>query len=95
MAKTKTTLWDPSQGLNTEARIAAFLNAAFEEAGDDPAFIAKAFGIVAKARGMTQLARKSGVGRDTLYKALGDGSNPNLGTLLKVAKGLGLKLRVA
>lgn len=95
MAKTKTTVWDPSEYLNSEAHIAAFLNAAFEETGDDPAFIAKAFGIVAKARGMTQLARKSGVSRDTLYKALGDGSNPNLGTLLKVAKGLGLKLRVA
>jgi probable addiction module antidote protein len=63
-----------------------------EEAGDDPAFIAAALGDVARARGMAQLARKTGLTREGLYKALAPDGNPSLGTVLKVMKALGLKL---
>ncbi|MNN84939.1 helix-turn-helix protein [compost metagenome] len=63
-----------------------------EEAGDDAAFIAKALGNVARARGMTQLAKETGVGRESLYKALSGEGNPSFGTILKVMHALGLRL---
>lgn len=63
-----------------------------EEAGDDPAFIAAALGDVARARGMAQLARKTGITREGLYEALAPDGNPSLGTALKVMTALGLKL---
>ncbi len=64
----------------------------FEEDANDPAFIAKAFGVVAKARGMTQLARKVGMNRASLYKALSGEGNPEFGTMLKIAAALGYRL---
>ena len=66
-----------------------------EEAGDDPAFIAKALGTIARARGMSQVARDAGLSRESLYRALSGEGNPEFGTLLKVAKALGLKLHLS
>jgi probable addiction module antidote protein len=90
--KLKTRRWDSAEHLKTEEDMRMFIEACFEEAGDDPAFIAKALGTVARARGMSQLARETGIGRDTLYKALSGEVNPSLGTILKVMSALGLRL---
>lgn len=84
--------WDTAEYLKTEEDMAEYLNACMEEAGDDPAFIAKALGTIARARGMTQVARDAGVSRESLYRALSGNGNPEFGTILKVVKALGLKL---
>ena len=86
--------WDVLDHLKTEEDMMLYLEACFEEAGDDPAFIAKALGDIAKARSMTQLAKDTGLGRESLYKALSGEGNPSFGTILKVIKALGLKLHV-
>lgn len=86
--------WDSAEHLKTEADIEAYLEACLEEAGDDPAFIAHALGVVARARGMTQLARDTGLGRESLYKALSGEGNPSFATIMKVIKALGLKLHM-
>lgn len=88
----KTRRWDSAEYLQTEEQIAAYLDACFEEAGDDAGFIAKALGNVARARGMTQLARETGLGRESLYKALSGEGNPSFATINKVMHALGLKL---
>ncbi|MDR1275424.1 MAG: putative addiction module antidote protein [Candidatus Accumulibacter sp.] len=90
--KIKTRRWDIQEHLKTEEDMRRFLEACFEEAGDDPAFLAKAFGEIARARGMTALARETGLHRDTLYKALSGGGNPSFGTVVKVARALGFKM---
>lgn len=72
--------------------MALYFEACLEEAGDDPSFIAKALGTIARARGMTQLAKDSGLGRESLYKALSGEGNPSFATILKVTKALGLQL---
>ena len=69
-----------------------YLQACMEEAGDDAAFIAAALGDIARAKGMSQLAKETGLGRESLYKALSGEGNPSLGTILKVMHALGLKL---
>ena len=89
----ETTIWDPAERLTTPEAIAAYLEAVFEEG--DPALIAAALGDVARARGMTEVARAAGVTRDTLYKALSKDGDPRLSTLLGVTKALGLKIHVA
>jgi probable addiction module antidote protein len=86
--------WDSAEHLKTEEDIAAYLDACIEEAGDDAGFIAKALGTIAKARGMTQLAKDTGLGRESLYKALSGDGNPSFATILKVTHALGLELRV-
>ena len=86
--------WDVLDHLKTEEDMTLYLEACFEEAGDDPAFIAKALGDIAKARSMTQLAKDTGLGRESLYKALSGEGNPSFGTILKVIKALGLKVHV-
>lgn len=86
--------WDSAEHLQTEEDIKLYLEACFEEAGDDAAFIAKALGNVAKARSMTQLAKDTGLGRESLYKALSGEGNPSFGTILKVVNALGLKLHI-
>jgi probable addiction module antidote protein len=86
--------WDVLDHLKTEEDMTLYLEACFEEAGDDPAFIAKALGDIAKARSMTQLAKDTGLGRESLYKALSGEGNPSFGTILKVIKALGLRLHV-
>lgn len=70
--------------------MAAFLEAAFEDG--DPAIIAYTLGVIARAKGMTEVARKAGLGRESLYKALAQGGNPEFGTVLKVIRALGIKL---
>ncbi|VFR22185.1 FIG045511: hypothetical antitoxin (to FIG022160: hypothetical toxin) [plant metagenome] len=70
-----------------------YLQACMEEAGDDATFIAKALGDIARAKGMTQLARDTGLGRESLYKALSGEGNPSFATILKVTRALGIRLQ--
>jgi probable addiction module antidote protein len=92
MEKITTRPWDSAEHLKTDEDIAAYLDACLDEAGDDPAFIAQALGNVARARGMTQLAKDTGLAREALYRALSPSGNPSFGTVLKVLRALGLKL---
>lgn len=91
MPKTKTLPWDPAHHLESEEDMAAYLEAALEEG--DPALIAAALGDIARAKGMTQLAKETGLGRESLYKALSPTGNPEFATVMKVVTALGLKLR--
>jgi probable addiction module antidote protein len=84
--------WDPVEHLNSPEAVAAYVEAAFEDG--DPALIAAAIGDVARARGMTQLAKEAGVSRETIYKAFSEDGNPTLETLTGVIRALGLKLTV-
>lgn len=84
--------WDSAEHLKTNEDCRLYLEACFEEAGDDAAFIAKALGTIARARGMSQLARDTGMGRESLYKALSGAGNPSFATILKVARALGIRL---
>lgn len=84
--------WDAAEHLETDADVAAYLDAALEEG--DPALVAAVLGDIARARGMTQLAREAGVGRESLYKALSATGNPEFATVMKVVRALGLRLRV-
>ncbi len=93
MAKTKTTPWDPAEHFKTDEDIAAYLEAALEDG--DPALVAAALGDIARAKGMTQLARETGLGRESLYKALSPSGNPEFATIMKVISALGLKLHAA
>ena len=95
MAKIKLRQWDSAEHLKTDEDIALYLDACLGEAGDDPAFIAKALGNIARARGMSQLARDTGLGRESLYKALSGEGNPSFATILKVIHALGVKLHAA
>ena len=90
MAKTKTRRWDAANYLTTEVDMAAYLEAALEEG--DPALFTAALGDIARAKGMTEIARKTGLGRESLYKALSPDGNPEFATVLKVMDSLGLKL---
>jgi len=91
-AKKTYTRWDPAEHLKSEADIRAYLIASFEEAPHDAAYIAAALGDVARARGMTELAQRTGLTRMGLYKALSKKGNPSLDTVLKVLRALGLRL---
>ena len=88
----KFTRYDTAEYLKTNEDMAAYLDACLEEAAEDPAFITHALGVIARARGMTQIARDTGLARENLYKALSADGNPEFGTILKVIKALGLKL---
>jgi len=90
----KTTRWDSAEHLKTEEDMQLYLEACLEEAGDDPAFIVHALGIVARAKNMSQLARDTGLTREGLYKALSAEGNPTFATVAKVAKALGYQLTV-
>ncbi|MBW1890048.1 MAG: putative addiction module antidote protein [Deltaproteobacteria bacterium] len=92
MAKTITSQYDVAEHLRTPAEMAAYLEACFEEADGDAAFIAKALGDIARAKGMSEVARDAGLSRESLYKALSGERNPNFDTILKVIMALGLKL---
>ena len=89
----KTILWDSAAYLKTNADIADYLEAVLEDG--DPALVAHALGVIARAKGMTKIARATGLGRESLYKALSADGNPELATVLKVMRALGLKLKVA
>jgi probable addiction module antidote protein len=93
VGETKTILWDSAKYLNTDADIAEYLEAVFEDG--DPALITRALGVVARAKGMSQIAQAAGLGRESLYKALSPDGNPEFATVLKVVHALGLKLKVA
>ena len=86
--------WDSAAHLSTETEMQEYLNACIEEAGDDAAFIAKALGIIARARGMTLLAQQTGLGRESLYKTLSGEGNPSFATILKVIHALGLQMHI-
>lgn len=90
MPKTITTNWDPAEHLTSEEDMAAYLEATLEE--EDPALVAAALGDIARAKGMTEVARQSELGRESLYKALSPTGNPELATIMKVVSALGLKL---
>ncbi len=92
MAKTTTTRYDVAEHLRTPEEMAAYLEACLQEADGDAAFIAKALGDIARARGMTQVARDAGLSRESLYKALSGERSPDFDTILKVVDALGLKL---
>lgn len=91
--KIKTTKWDVADYLKTDEDMADYLEAAMEDG--NPAVIATAIGNIARAKGMTEVARKAGIGRVSLYKALSPDGNPEFATILKVVKALGLRLHAA
>jgi probable addiction module antidote protein len=93
MAKPKTVPWDAADYLTSNKKIAAYLEAVFEDG--DPALVAAALGDIARAKGMTKVAQAAGLGRESLYKALSPEGNPEFATVLKVVQALGLKLKVA
>ena len=90
MAKVRTKKWDAAEHLKTEADMIGYLEAALEEG--DPALVAAVLGDIARAKGLSGIARRAGVGRESLYKALSAQGNPELATILKVIKALGLRL---
>jgi len=92
MGKTKTTRYDVAEHLRTPEEMAAYLEACMEEANGDAAFIAKALGDIARAKGMAQVARDAGLSRESLYKALSGERTPAFETILKVVAALGLQL---
>lgn len=85
--------YDVADYLNSEGDMAAYLEACFEEAGDDAAYIAAALGDIARAHGMVRLAKETGLTREGLYKTLSKDGNPGFGSILKVIHALGLKLK--
>ena len=91
-AKTKTVPYDVAEQLRTPDEMAAYLDAWLSDAPDDAAGIARALGDIARARGMTQVARDAGLSRESLYKALSENGNPSFATVLKVARALGVRL---
>lgn len=89
----KTYRWDPSRHIKTEEDVIEYLNLAFEE--DDPRVITDILGDIARSQGMSKIAERTGLGRESLYKALSKAGNPEFLTVLKVVQALGLKLTVA
>jgi probable addiction module antidote protein len=92
MKKTVTTRYDVAEHLRTPNEMAAYLEACLQEADGDAAFIAKALGDIARAKGMAQIARDTGLSRESLYKALSGQRSPGFDTILKVIEALGLRL---
>lgn len=92
MPKTKTSRYDVAEHLRTPAEMEAYLEASLEEADGDVAFIVKALRDIARAQGMSQVARDAGLSRESLYKALSGDRAPSFDTILKVTKALGLRL---
>ena len=86
--------YESADYLKTEEDVAAYMEAVMEEGGDNPAYVARALGVVARARNMTALAREVGMSRVGLNKALSGEGNPTLSTVMKVAKALGLKVSI-
>ena len=88
----KTSKYDVADHLRTPEEMAAYLEASFEAAEGDAAFIAKALGDIARAKGMGQVAKDAGLSRESLYKALSGERSPSFDTILKVLQALGLRL---
>jgi probable addiction module antidote protein len=91
MGNVKISEWDPAEYLDSDEKIAEYLAAALEE--NDPALFATALGDIARAKGMSQMARETGLARESLYKALSMDGNPTFATILKVLEALGIKLQ--
>ena len=91
-AKTRISSYDVSEHLRTPEEMAAYLDAWLEEAPEDAAGIARALGDIARAKGMSQVAKDAGLSRESLYRALSAEGNPSFATVLKVAKALGVRL---
>ncbi|WP_145478510.1 addiction module antidote protein [Stenotrophomonas rhizophila] len=96
-AKTKTKLeaFDVAEHLRTPEEMAAYLDACIMESDGDSAFIAKALGDIARAQGMSKVARDAGVSRESLYRALSGERSPDFATILKVTRALGVKLHAS
>ena len=92
MPKTKTSRYEVAEHLRNPKEMAAYLEACLDEANGDAAFIAKALGDIARAKGMSQVARDSGLSRESLYKALSGDRSPDFETVLRVVNALGIKL---
>ena len=92
MNKVSTYLWDAAEHLETKEDIAAYLESALEDG--DPSLVVAALGDIARSKGMTNIARETGFGRESLYKALSIEGNPEFATVLKVLQSLGLRLQV-
>lgn len=92
MPKTTTTRYDVAEHLRNPEEMAAYLEACIEDADGDAAFIAKALGDIARAKGMSQVARDAGLSRESLYRALSGEHSPSFDTILKVLRALGLEL---
>ena len=90
--KVVTTRYDVAKHLRSSEEMAAYLEASIEEARGDSTFIAKALGDIARARGMSQIAKDTGLSRESLYKSLSGERTPSFDTILKVVHALGLKL---
>jgi probable addiction module antidote protein len=90
--KLKTFPYDSAEYLDTSEAINAYMEEALETG--DPAFISKALGTIARARGMSQIAKKAGLSRESLYKALSTEGNPEFGTIIRVMQALGLKFSI-
>ncbi len=93
--KEKFTRFDASEYLKSEEDMALYLDAVIGESNGDPRMIAVALGDIAKARGMTQVAKETGLARENLYKALSGDGNPEFATVMKVIAALGIKLHAA
>ncbi|MBC7954187.1 MAG: putative addiction module antidote protein [Rhodospirillaceae bacterium] len=93
MGTTETRPWDIAESLDSDERIEAYLEAALEEG--DATLVAAALGDIARAKGMSEIARQTGLGRESLYKALSPEGNPEFGTILKVIRALGLRLHAS
>lgn len=92
MKKTATTPYDVAEHLRNPDEMAAYLEACLEESDGDATVVAKALGDIARAKGMSQVARDTGLSRESLYKALSGRRKPGFDTILKVIDALGLKL---
>ena len=92
MYKIELKQWDSAVHLKTDQEIAQYLDACLQEAGSGPSFIAKALGNIARAKGMSQLSRDTGLGLDSLHKALSGEGNPSFATILNVINALGIRL---
>lgn len=95
MSKTTTTQYDVAEHLRTPEDMAAYLEACLEESDGNASFVAKALGDIARAKGMTQVARDAGLSRESLYKALSGERTPGFDTILKVVQALGIELHAA
>lgn len=93
MTTVKTRPYDSAEYLKDEEDMAAYLEAALEDG--DPALITHVLGVIARAKGMSQLARETGLARESLYKALSAEGNPEFATVLKVVKALGIRLHAS
>ena len=91
--KIKTSTYDSAAYLDSIEAIQAYMDEALETG--DPAFITKALGTVARAQGMSHIAHKAGVSRESLYKALSSEGNPEFSTVLRVVQALGLKFSLS